>query len=575
MSQFIFVRSRSGRVRNQNKKLDSICKALAIELSRSTKYECFNIGEGYTGVVNPLSYHLKNKAAACFGILFEDSNNWDLPFSNKPDGNFAIIRTDKNHVEIVSDTAGSRTVWYYFDEEKFIASSSQRMIVMYLQSFEFNESVISWILSTGNMGPGNSWDSRIKKAHPDSSVFLNTEEWRVNEEYEHIECSPVDMSSSHWKKEMTRIHNDIHAYLCKTMTDTWALPLSGGYDSRSILIFLSHHKQDLSLLKAITWGTEDSLNYPNSDAVVAKKLAEHYNMPHTYYLTDDPETDIHGIFDKYFKLSEGRIDHFTGYLDGFKLWENLKNDGIDVILRGDTPFIPYPVYSDLSVRAMNGLTLCSDYSNLHDLAKRYNLPKQQIPVKFEQREGESLVSWYTRLRLNNDLQTVIASLTYLKLGYVEQISPLLSKKMIDLFMKLPEELKNQKAFYKKFVEDLSPSIEFARQDSVPLNRQVLEDSMYAEFLKNFLRSTDEGQPFSKKFIEEVTEGVQVRNNPPNNSSIKKMLKKLKVKTPAFVKRIIRSHIKPRSLNPNLLAFRVYMIIRMTQILREDAAKLDY
>lgn len=575
MSQFIFVRSKLKNTQNQKKKLELACKSYASNFPAGTKYEVFELEKGYTGIVNPSSFHFKTDLAACFGFLFEDEPDWKIPFSKKPDGNYTIIRSDENHIEVVSDIVGSRTVWYYSDDGIFIASSSQQMIINYLNSFDFNDSVIPWVLATGNIGPGNSWDCRIKKAHPNGSVYLNTEEWTVNEEFEAIECSPVDMPISYWKEQMTRVHDEIHTKISKLLSPEWALPLSGGYDSRSILIFLERHKENLSNLKTITWGTKESLDFPNSDVGVAKQLSNHFDLPHRYYLTDTDEEDLTSLLEKYFRLSEGRIDHFTGYLDGFKLWEDLKNDGIKVILRGDTPFQSIPVYSDLSVRTMNGLTLCSDYQNLSQLAEKFNLPEQNIPAKFKRRDGETLDSWNSRLRLNNNLQTVIASLTFLKLGYVEQVSPLLSKKIIKLFIQMPDDLRRRKSFYKDFVEQLSPPIPFSDRDSVPLNRTVLEEPRYAEFLKNSLLSTNREQPFSVQFLEEVAAGIKFSQAPSKIKITKHIIKTLQIYTPFFIKRMIRSHFKPKTLHPNLLAFRVYMIIKMNQILKEDANKVDH
>jgi len=45
-------------------------------------------------------------------------------------------------------------------------------------------------------------------------------------------------------------------------------------------------------------------------------------------------------------------------------------------------------------------------------------------------------------------------------------------------------------------------------------------------------------------------------------------------TPAFIKKSIRSHVKSRTLHPGLLAFRVYLLIRMEEVLKEDAGFLN-
>ena len=63
------------------------------------------------------------------GQLFEHSQTWWKPLQEYPDGSYAIFRERNDHVEIVSDVVGSRIIWYYKDDELFIASTSQRRIL--------------------------------------------------------------------------------------------------------------------------------------------------------------------------------------------------------------------------------------------------------------------------------------------------------------------------------------------------------------------------------------------------------------------------------------------------------------
>src|SRR5690606_559339 len=71
------------------------------------------------------------------------------------------LTVTENTISLTSDLVASRTVWYYLDEDTFIASSSQRMIIAALQRFDINTQAIVWMLSTGSLGPGHSWDRHI------------------------------------------------------------------------------------------------------------------------------------------------------------------------------------------------------------------------------------------------------------------------------------------------------------------------------------------------------------------------------------------------------------------------------
>src|SRR5687768_2561761 len=97
------------------------------------------------------------------GCFYGEDQDWDKPIARHPDGSYALFRNSADHLEAVSDAAASRTIWYFFDDERFVASTSQRALVMFLGSFDFNGEVIPWMLSTGSLGPDLSWDKRIRR----------------------------------------------------------------------------------------------------------------------------------------------------------------------------------------------------------------------------------------------------------------------------------------------------------------------------------------------------------------------------------------------------------------------------
>ncbi len=72
------------------------------------------------------------------GILFGASSDWHTPGSAVPDGSYALFRGDNTSVEVLTDAAASRSVWYIKTDDYFIASTSQRAIIILLQSFEKN-----------------------------------------------------------------------------------------------------------------------------------------------------------------------------------------------------------------------------------------------------------------------------------------------------------------------------------------------------------------------------------------------------------------------------------------------------
>jgi hypothetical protein len=113
------------------------------------------------------------------GKMIGEDDKWHEPGTDFPEGTFALFRDGEGFCEIVTDPVGTRTIWYYHDEDLFIASTSQRAIILYIGGFEFDARVIPWMLSTGSLGPTLSWDRRIMRVPTDTSVILDKKNWSL------------------------------------------------------------------------------------------------------------------------------------------------------------------------------------------------------------------------------------------------------------------------------------------------------------------------------------------------------------------------------------------------------------
>jgi asparagine synthetase B (glutamine-hydrolysing) len=177
---------------------------------------------------------------------------------------------NEHRLEVLTDYAGSRTTWYLVTPELFVAATSQRMILAVARSFEFNPVAVKWLLSSGATGPGISWDKRIRMIGPNSSVILDRHAWTTR-------CfSGADFPFIPENRPFVQHREELKAAVETSIrdldftADQWALALSGGMDSRSLLYFL----KDKGELDLITWGTDNALLRPNSDASIAKRLAD-------------------------------------------------------------------------------------------------------------------------------------------------------------------------------------------------------------------------------------------------------------------------------------------------------------
>jgi asparagine synthetase B (glutamine-hydrolysing) len=344
----------------------------------------------------------------------------------------------------------------------------------------------------------------------------------------------------------------------------WILPLSGGYDSRAIFSLLKNENQ----LKCVTWGLESSLHDKDNDAFIAKELALKYGKKHKYYLTDLSDEPVEKIFHRFLVCGEGRVCDIGGYLDGFKIWKELFEEGVHGIIRGDEGFGGNPVIAEVDVRHHMRFTFFSDYTNLKELNK-YGIQEQKIPVCLNRKKEESLEQWRDRINHQYEMPVVFAALNDLKLPYVEVINPLLTRMVLSVVRTLPDKLRSNKTLFRKIVKRMEPGMKFAKKDATATpdnflyNRRVI-DEIYAE-----LKSSQADRILPVEFKDCLLDYLKQNINHKSSvtHSFKSIIKKV---IPPFLKNFLRSSIARVALDRNMLAFRAYMVSKMNQMLTEDS-----
>lgn len=518
-------------------------------------------------VFSPSKSNETSSAGVLIGKALLDEQLW-IPGSPAPEGTYALFRSDPNIVELVTDVVASRTIWYFKDDEIFIASSSQRALIMLMKSFSFNRDVLPWMLSTGSLGPLNSWDSRIQQVPPDSIVSLDRKNWTIKTETKSIEFTseskPAETYESEFKETLYNTFKKLNFDF-----NNWVLPLSGGVDSRAILSLFKKVNKDLVKLKAITWGTDDALTQRGNDAFVAKKLATHLKIPHTYYSTSVGVEPVETLMNRYLICGEGRVDHIGGYMDGFVIWQTLFKDQVQGIIRGDEGFGWVDVDSSINVRSRIGMPLCSDFSNLKNY-EDFGIPRQSIPTNLQQRESESLEDWRDRLYHEFRIPVILAALNDLKLPYVEIVNPFLFREIIYKVRELPNKFRSDKALFKKIANSISPDIEYASAGANPSKKETLGSRGMVELIKHELSSSS-SSVFSREFIDFIMINLSVKDK------AKKKTKSLKVILASYMPKWMRISAKAIASKPsmdyNILAFRAFLVIKMNQLLAEDCLAL--
>lgn len=572
MAKGIYVYSKDTLPDSTEKLLHRICNLISPDNIIPRPPRIIRNGNIAYGVMNPDTALLANRNSLLMGKILNNSNRWDVPLSESPDGSFALFRGDTDYCEIVTDPSGSRAIWYYFDEKMIIASTSQRAIIMLLGSFEFDDRVIPWMLSTGSLGPNFSWDKRIKRAPADSSIILEKRNWTLSTKTNSIEFNeikrPKDQHKLLLEESLLSTFKSLDFDYSK-----WVLPLSGGYDSRGILCLLHKTDKNFNQLKTVTWGLKSSLDVKNSDAYIAKRLANKFRVSNKYYYTDLAEGPIKVIINRFIINGEGCIDHLPAYLDGFRLWKTLFEEGIEGIIRGDIGFGRDPVSSPLTVRLQSGgCGLCSDFSNLKDYRK-YGFPQQELPHNLDQKEGETLQTWRDRLYIEFRIPVILSALSDLKLSYVEIINPFLSRIILNQAKQIPDKLRSGKLLFKMIVNSLSPGIGYATSSANALTADILRQKGILDYIKDELSTKEASAILPDEFLDFILKGIKSYSQKKLNNSFSLKATLIRI-IPRVIKNFIHDKFNHPEIDHNELAFRTLLIIRMNKILNEDCQNIQ-
>lgn len=560
MSNAIFVCSRNRDVQEHEViRLSSIADAVCPDNLSLAESDISLEHSGKTASMlwpNAGSFSQMLNGSMFLGAQFEkEPVRWNEPLTTYPDGTYAIMRFDDSFAELLPDHLASRTVWYYFDDENIVASTSQRAIIRYIQSFEFNNAALPWMLANGALGPRQSWDARIKCVPAGCSLILDRLNWQYSIKRVHSENKICEEKIGYFGLEHA-IRETIEA-LPFAQYEKSLLPLSGGYDSRAILCFMAADPKRNSLPRTVTWGLKEKQDVASTDAFVAQKLADHFGTCHQYFVTDLSMEPIEKIFHRFIEIGEGRTDHISGYMDGFEIWRSLFLRGEKAIIRGDEVFGWRKVKSERDVLRSIGLSSLSDFSNL-ELSGVTKLNKQQkLEDSMLRQAGETLEGWRDRLYREYRVPGMLAALTQLKIPFCEVINPLLSKKIVNAVKAMADEERTDKMTFRKIVRATSPKIDYAKTGAAAKVNNLLDRDDVKKFMLSSLESDAASRVLDEKIRQKFIKLVS--------------MSKLEVSFYNLLQGISKI-VNPskKRLDSNRLVFRAILAIEVYRMLNSDA-----
>jgi len=238
---------------------------------------------------------------------------------------------------------------------------------------------------------------------------------------------------------------------------SYELLLSGGLDSRGVLAFadvLGNRP-----VRTFTWGSSDAV--PTSDAFVARRIAEHYQVPHKF-LSYESRQFVDNAHD-WIYVSELSNDNVGWFAEGQPTLASVYRSGVNFAIAGDVvwdsggyafnemqmrrgvlpPGVPIPVAA------------VAREDSADDLRRVYI---SSIDAVLSACDHPDLTDRKEYLYVNSRLARYILSLGYYREHAVEVRRPFLSKAALELFASMPQTHRVEKNAYISMLNHRFPSL---------------------------------------------------------------------------------------------------------------------
>lgn len=504
--------------------------------------------------------------SARVGAFVGDWPDWHQPGSCLPDGSFALVRSDGAFTELCSDYGGTRTLWYAITEREFFASTSQRAIVCLLRGLSLNRSGLAWFLSSGSLGPSDSWDARIRRLPRGARITLDRARWTLD-----LRTTPIVFRNRPMgrKEALEGLGGVLSKAIggCRVRSANWILPLSGGYDSRMLLAAL--HGTGFRP-RTVTWGLAASRTQRGNDALIAGQLARHYGLPNDYLLTERCTAPPEEVVDTFISAHGGTTDGLFPYLDGLRLWSRFAKEGVDGIIRGDEGF-------GTRHRPERHHRYAQDMILLRELigeeaAEAIADGRQTLPRELEREPGESVQTYGDRLVHACFIPINLAGLTDVKTPFVDIANPMLAGSVMEFVREMPDNLRVGRNVYAELTRSLSPPIPFATLAADDSQNDFLRSDAYLEWMSREFAGGAMERLLPTRFRATLGASLLAVTAPLGTvSHARTFLKRL---IPASVVTAVRALGPPVEPTRRMMAFRASLASRILQMLEQDGAHLS-
>lgn len=412
------------------------------------------------------------------------SEEWWRLNESAPDGSFVIFRAEGDTVELISDYAGSRPIWYARLPCGGVAGSTCfELVIALLGSFELDNESLGWFLSAGNCGHGRSWDKRVKPVPRNTRLSISNNGAKVDIRSE--QAMPVEKFTGSLTDESIAQELDESMGHFHTNRHGWLLALSGGCDSRALL----HGVRNMDDVDCVTWADSKRRSLARGDVEIATQLASMTGRNTMVRNIRRPATvdEFDSAMRRFVRYNDGRTDDFIAYIDGMRVWDDISEMCSKPLLRGDEVFGTTSTRNKTEVMRNMRLLTFNDYPHdevQKELAGKYN---HSLPEALAHRDGETESAWRLRLRLEFETPTVYAALNNIRNRFTESICPLLTRHVLSIAEAMSDEELENKRQFKRVVGRMFPGVPFAQGRVILYRDEVIKLDPVQHVLRDHLR----------------------------------------------------------------------------------------
>jgi hypothetical protein len=194
-----------------------------------------------------------------------------------------------------------------------------------------------------------------------------------------------------------------------------------------------------------------------------------------------------------------------------------------------------------------------------------------IPEYFQEKPGKDTPSLYRdRLYQGFRIPFTLSALSDIKYAYTEILNPFLTRKIIKQSRTLPDQLRNDKVLFKGIVNEISPKVPYAIEQST--DEDILKTTDAVKLFSSEISQDYMKEIFPEEFLHKVLAKLQKPPIPLKDGILSKLKKVIGRYLPATIKdRLITNMPKP-VLDSSILAFRVFITGKIYKMFTEDVAQ---